>query len=64
MNDKIIIDSEKHSAHGLGHLLDPFKSTPDEKSDWHKQIWQNILNLHYSKTTREELFSKYDGKYE
>ncbi|MCA9828753.1 MAG: hypothetical protein KC444_10295 [Nitrosopumilus sp.] len=60
---KTVIDGDKYSAHGLGHLLDPFRSDADEKSEWHKQIWQDILDLHYGKTTEEQLFSKYDGKY-
>jgi len=59
----IIVDEKKFSAHGLGHLLDPFKNDPDDESKWHKEIWQDILDLHYNKVTRESLIEKYENKY-
>jgi len=59
----VTIDSEKYLAHGLGHLLDPFKSKVNENSHWHKQIWQDILELHYGITSRESLIEKYQNKY-
>ena len=63
VDGSIEIDSEKYSAHGLGHLLDPFKSRSDEKSNWHKIIWQDILKLHYGFVSRESLIEKYQNKY-
>jgi len=59
----IVIDDEKYSAHGLGHLLDPFKNKPDEKSTWHKEFWKDIVDLHYGKITHEFLVEKYSNKY-
>ncbi len=63
VNGTIVIDDEKYSAHGLGHLLDPFKNNPDDESKWHKEIWNDIINLHYNKITRESLVEKYSNKY-
>jgi hypothetical protein len=62
-NDKIKIKDDDYSSHGLGHLLDPFSNDPDEKNDWTRDIWYDILNLHYGKTTLEELYEKYQTKY-
>jgi hypothetical protein len=59
----IVIDDDKYSAHGLGHLLDPFKNKPDDKSTWHKDVWKDIVDLHYDKVTRESLIEKYGNKY-
>ncbi len=61
--DEIKIDDEKYSAHGLGHLLDPFKNDPDDESIWHKELWKDIIDLHYEKISREELIEKYGNKY-
>ena len=58
------INIVKHSSHGLGHLLDPFSNDAEEENDdWHKQIWHDILNLHYKKTTLDDLYQKYENKY-
>jgi hypothetical protein len=62
-NGKIIIQDDDYSSHGLGHLLDPFSNNPDEKNDWNKEIWHDILDLHYGKTTLEKLYLKYENKY-
>lgn len=50
----------KYSLHGLGHILNPFDSN---RKDWHKQIWQDILNEHYGLVDSEELQEKYRGLY-
>lgn len=63
VKDTIVIDDEKYSAHGLGHLLDPFKSNPNDESKWHKEIWDDIINLHHNKVTQESLIEKYSNKY-
>ena len=61
---EIIIDEEKYSAHGLGHLLDPLSNYDDKKHEsWHIEIWKNILDLEYKKTSIEKLYEKYDNKY-
>lgn len=62
-NNVIKIEKDDYSAHGLGHLLDPFSNDPDEKNDWNKEIWHDVLDLHYGKTTLEKLYSKYENKY-
>lgn len=62
-NDKIKIAKDDYSSHGLGHLLDPFSNDPDEKNDWNMEIWNDVLDLHYEKTSLEELYSKYENKY-
>lgn len=61
-NNEIKIENEDYSSHGLGHLLDPFTDDPDEKDDWHKIIWKDILDLHYGKISMEQLFGKYQNK--
>ncbi|MFW5852453.1 MAG: hypothetical protein ACOCUR_00310 [Nanoarchaeota archaeon] len=45
--------------HGLGHLLNPF----NKEEDWHKEVWQDILELHYRQTTEEDLHEKYSKYY-
>ncbi|MGI0062570.1 MAG: hypothetical protein ACREBA_08985, partial [Nitrosotalea sp.] len=59
---KIIIKKDDYSSHGLGHLLDPFSNNPDEKNDWNKDIWHDILDVHY-RNNLEEKYSKYENKY-
>ena len=61
---EITIDKKKYSAHGLGHLLDPISNYDDKKHvAWHIEIWKDILDLEYKKTTIEKLYEKYDNKY-
>lgn len=62
-NGEIVIDDEKYSAHGLGHLLDPLKNKTDEESKWHKQVWKDILLLHYEKISGDWMVQKYENKY-
>jgi len=31
--------------------------------NWHVQIWRDILDLEYKKTTIKKLYEKYDNKY-
>lgn len=57
------IKIEKHSSHGLGHLLDPFSSNLVDNDKWHKEIWKDILNLHYKNITIEQLMEKYHNKF-
>lgn len=59
-NGKITI--RKHSSHGLGHLLDPF-SQDEENIDWNKEVWKDILDLHYENVTADHLVEKYQNKY-
>lgn len=61
-NNKIIIDNDGYSSHGLGHLLDPF-SQDEENIDWNKEVWKDILDLHYENVTSDHLVEKYQNKY-
>ncbi|MEO9307469.1 MAG: DNA polymerase [Nitrososphaera sp.] len=63
INGRPVISDDEYSAHGLGHLLDPFSSDPDEKNNLHKIIWQDILDLHYGLVTYDQLREKYENKY-
>ena len=61
-SDKITIkdgDERAYSLHGLGHLLNPFGNGVN----WHKQVWEDILKLHYKVITREEFVQKYSNFY-
>lgn len=46
------IDIRKYSLHGLGHLVGIDK----------KQVWIDIINLHYHPEQWEETLTKYDGR--
>jgi len=47
----------KHSLHGLGHILNPFRGNPDKK--WQEVIWKDILAEHYNPSQREVIEQKY-----
>ncbi len=49
-------DENEYKLHGLGHLLNPF-STKNES--WHKEIWEDILKLHYGIITEQDIYEKY-----
>ena len=60
--DKLTIkdgDERAYSLHGLGYLLNPF----GKKNDWQKEIWEDILKLHYGLLTEEDLIQKYSHFY-
>lgn len=59
------IEILKASSHGLGHLLNPFsrKDGDDNNHDWHKEIWLDVLKLHYGQTTAASLNEKYSRSY-
>jgi hypothetical protein len=60
--DKITIkdgDERAYSLHGLGHLLNPF----GKGVNWHKQVWEDILKLHYGIMNQSEFIQKYSGFY-
>jgi hypothetical protein len=66
MNDKgdfIIKDdegNENYSLHGLGHLSNPFNKTV---THWQKEIWLDLLRLHYKKIGEVEFLNKYRNTY-
>jgi hypothetical protein len=51
---------ENFSAHGIGHLSNPFGSNIKH---WQKEIWLDILRLHYKKITDSDFLSKYRNFY-
>lgn len=59
-NNKIIIEKDNFKLHGLGYLLNPFnKNFEGEK--WHKEIWEDILKLHYGIISQEDIINKYSA---
>lgn len=61
INDgKIDIKDDDYSLHGLGFLLSPFGKTTEH---WHKEVWLDILLLHYKQITIEYLLNKYRNYY-
>lgn len=48
-----------YKLHGLGHLLSPYK----KGINWQKQIWQDILDLHYKNITEQKIINKYSQFY-
>lgn len=64
---EITIDKKKSSSHGLGHLLNPLSNydekNSEEKTNWHMEVWKDILDLEYGKINTSELNEKYQDKY-
>lgn len=48
-----------YKLHGLGHLLNPYK----KGINWQKQIWQDVLDLHYENISEQEIINKYSQFY-
>ncbi|NCP71961.1 hypothetical protein GW835_01025 [archaeon] len=53
------IELMDYKLHGLGHLINPWSN----KKDWHKDVWLDILNLHYNYITSAEIYEKYSVVY-
>ena len=54
----------KYSAHGLGHLLDPFvNNNKKDKEDWNENIWQDILTIQYNPESKDTILEKYQEKF-
>ena len=51
----------KHSLHGLGHILNPFKDISDDK--WHVSVWYDLLKYHYGMISFDDLDEKYSKAY-
>lgn len=58
-NKSVCIDSSldkgDYKLHGLGHLLNPY----GDGTNWQKQIWQDILELHYGIISKQDIIEKY-----
>lgn len=59
-NGKFEINENDYSLHGLGFLLNPFEKTEEH---WHKEVWLDILRLHYKQITLNDLLNKYRNYY-
>jgi hypothetical protein len=62
------IEIIKASSHGLGHLMSPFATSKKIKKegkdeDWHKEVWLDILKLHYGLTSPSVLNEKYNRSF-
>ncbi|AFV22388.1 DNA-directed DNA polymerase B [Methanolobus psychrophilus R15] len=57
--NKIIFKDFK--LHGLGHLTNPFSK--DGGGDWHEEIWEDLLKLHYGIITELDIEEKYSNLY-
>lgn len=65
------IEIVKASSHGLGQFLSPFEKKIKTKKkneivvDWYKEIWLDIVKLHYGMISKEEeeLYEKYNDSY-
>ena len=53
------IEIIEYKLHGLGHLLNPYK----KEVEWQKQIWHDILDLHYKNITQQDIINKYSNLY-
>ena len=53
-------DGEDYSLHGLGHLMNPFST---KNGRWQKQVWEDILKLHYGKIDEDSFLAKYRQYY-
>lgn len=60
IENSFVIKEDNYSLHGLGHIINPFKN---KSENWHKQVWIDILNLHYGKISRKIFLEKYRGLY-
>jgi hypothetical protein len=49
-------DEKSYKLHGLGHLTNPFS---ESKSDWHAEIWEDILKHHNGLLTPVDIEEKY-----
>lgn len=52
-------DERAYSLHGLKHLLNPFGNGVN----WQKQIWEDILKLHYGIINEGGFIQKYSNFY-
>ncbi|WP_321431121.1 DNA polymerase [uncultured Methanolobus sp.] len=50
-----------YKLHGLGHLTNPFSK--DGKGDWHEEIWNDLLQLHYGLISSRDIVEKYSNMY-
>ncbi|MEK6898601.1 MAG: DNA polymerase [Nanoarchaeota archaeon] len=64
--EKIIIPDGKklfYKLHGLGYLTNPFakKNETDEDQKWHKEVWKDILRMHYDPESESKIIEYYDN---
>lgn len=56
------IEVVKASSHGLGQFMSPFDKKKNN-ADWYKEIWLDIVKLHYGMISKEKLYEKYNDSY-
>ncbi len=61
----IIPDGKKlfYKLHGLGYLTNPFAKKNDSEEDvkWHKEVWKDILKMHYNPELESKIIEYYDN---
>jgi len=57
-NIKFMENERSYKLHGLGHLTNPF---PNSVKDWHAEIWEDILKLHYGQIIEQNIEEKYSN---
>jgi len=60
-NNKIVIEKDNFKLHGLGYLLNPFDKKFESGEKWHKEVWEDILKLHYNLINQEDVINKYSN---
>jgi len=53
-------NKRSYKLHGLGHLTNPFHNSV---KDWHAEIWEDILKLHYGQIIEQDIEEKYSNLY-
>jgi hypothetical protein len=55
-----VIRDDWFSLHGMGHLLSPFGQ---KIKSWEREVWTDILQLHYNRITLDQFLSRYRNYY-
>jgi hypothetical protein len=62
--NKITIPEGKklfYKLHGLGHITNPFSRELKEGDKWHKQFWEDILQVHFHPEELPDVLEKYEN---
>ncbi|WP_406661415.1 DNA polymerase domain-containing protein [Methanolobus sp. ZRKC3] len=61
---KVVIPEGKklfYKLHGLGHITNPFSRELKEGDQWHKRLWDDILNVHFHPESLSDVLEKYEN---
>jgi membrane associated rhomboid family serine protease len=64
IGNKITIPEGKklfYKLHGLGHITNPFSRELKEGDQWHKRLWDDILNVHFHPESLSDVLEKYEN---